>query len=113
MKISASHSHGSCVTKRSLFFNGFVFLLCFTVFIQAKAGIMKDFVTDTAATTMAFPLVTVDKTAPLCYSFEDHKGVVRAISDLQADIERVTGKKPLLSSDDFDKSHKISHASKI
>ena len=57
----------------------------------------KDFVVDIAQTTTAFPLVTVDKTALLCYSSGDHKGVIRAIGDLQADIERVTGKKPLLS----------------
>lgn len=99
MNILVSQSRGNCLTKSSLFFNEFVFLLCFTVLVQAKAGITKDFVIDTVPNTTVFPLVTVEKTAHLCYNSDDHIGVVRAISDLQADIERVTGKKPLLSSD--------------
>jgi len=38
-------------------------------------------------------------TAPLFVDAEDHPGVVRAARDLQADIERVTGREPELLSD--------------
>jgi hypothetical protein len=48
----------------------------------------------------AFPLVTSgQKEASLRYDPNDYKGVIRAVGDLQADIERVTGKKPQLSTD--------------
>ena len=42
----------------------------------------------------AFPLVTAQGAAPLCYDASDHAGVLRAVGDLAADIERVTGRRP-------------------
>ena len=42
----------------------------------------------------AFPLVSEDQTAGLWCDSLDYKGVLRAICDLQTDIERVTGKRP-------------------
>jgi len=98
-KISVLQSHRGSAIKRSLFFKGFVILLFLAVSVQAKAGTTKDFVIDTAQTTTAFPLVTAEKTDHLCYEYGDHKGVVRSIGDLHSDIELVTGKKPLLSTD--------------
>jgi len=47
-----------------------------------------------------FPLVDSNGTATLWYDANDYKGVIRAIGDLQADIERVTSRKPLMSSSD-------------
>ncbi|MFG2085467.1 glycosyl hydrolase 115 family protein [Spirillospora sp. NPDC048824] len=44
-----------------------------------------------------FPLVAGGKAAPLVVSDADHPGVVRAAGDLRADIERVTGERPALS----------------
>ena len=44
----------------------------------------------------SFPLVTTVRTAPLCFDNGDYKGVVRAIHDLQKDIEKVTNCKPVL-----------------
>jgi len=44
----------------------------------------------------SFPLVTATQAASLCFDASDHKGVVRAIHDLQADIEKVTNCKPSL-----------------
>ncbi|GAA5071954.1 glycosyl hydrolase 115 family protein [Thermocatellispora tengchongensis] len=41
-----------------------------------------------------FPLVARGQAAPIVVSTADHKGVVRVVSDLQADVERVTGVKP-------------------
>jgi hypothetical protein len=92
------------------------FVTSFTLIVISTIGtlchaqnsiIQTKFITDKATNTTAFPLVTVDKTAPLCYSSDDHKGVVRAITDLQADIERVTGKKPLLSTDSLPSGHTV------
>jgi hypothetical protein len=45
----------------------------------------------------AFPLVTADRAAPLWYDANDHPGVLRALGDLAADVERVTGRRPAAS----------------
>ena len=44
-----------------------------------------------------FPLVAAGTAAPLWFDAADHKGVLRAVGDLQADIARVTGLKPAAS----------------
>ncbi|MBN2684456.1 MAG: glycosyl hydrolase 115 family protein [Pontiellaceae bacterium] len=45
----------------------------------------------------AFPLVTGDNVSPIMVDGNDWAGVVRAVGDLQLDVERVTGKKPVVS----------------
>jgi hypothetical protein len=47
-----------------------------------------------APSARAFPLVTAQGAAPLCYDAGDHAGVLRALGDLAADVERVTGRRP-------------------
>jgi hypothetical protein len=47
----------------------------------------------------SFPLVARKTAAPLVVSAGDHPGVVRAVNDLQADVERVTGVRPAVSTD--------------
>ncbi len=47
----------------------------------------------------SFPLVARGTAAPLVVSGGDHAGVVRVVSDLQADIARVTGVQPAVSVD--------------
>lgn len=42
----------------------------------------------------AFPLVSQAHASPLWFDSGDHAGVLRAINDLQADVQRVTGIKP-------------------
>jgi hypothetical protein len=46
-----------------------------------------------------FALVRQDTAVPLCVDANDYSGVVRAVSDLQGDIERVTGKSPMILRD--------------
>ena len=46
-----------------------------------------------------FPLVAGGRGAPLVVSSGDHPGVVRVVDDLGADIERVTGVRPVVSVD--------------
>jgi hypothetical protein len=48
----------------------------------------------------AFPLVAGGKAAPIVVSAGDHPGVVRVVGDLQADVQRVTGVKPDVATDD-------------
>jgi hypothetical protein len=53
-----------------------------------------------SATPGGFPLVAGGKAAPIVVSASDLPGVVRAVGDLQADIERVTGVKPAVATDE-------------
>jgi hypothetical protein len=53
-----------------------------------------------AAAHGSFPLVAGGKAAPIAVSASDHPGVVRVVGDLQADVERVTGVKPAVATDD-------------
>jgi hypothetical protein len=53
-----------------------------------------------SATPGGFPLVAGGKAAPIVVSASDHPGVVRAVGDLQADVERVTGVKPAVATDE-------------
>ena len=43
-----------------------------------------------------FPLITAAQIPPLCLDKNDYKGVIRAANDVQTDMERVSGRKPLL-----------------
>jgi hypothetical protein len=72
---------------------GFFVLLLLSVPVQAGLGLGKNFVSQTAQPG-AFPLVAYGQASLLCCDPNDHKGVIRAVGDLQNDIERVTGKKP-------------------
>lgn len=47
----------------------------------------------------AFPLVVKSREAPLWYDANDYVGVIRAIGDLQADVERVTSHRPIASTE--------------
>jgi hypothetical protein len=73
--------------------------LCSTFPVCVRAGnptssLPESIVATRGATAHSFPLVTGGVAAPLWYDAGDFKGVIRAIGDLQADIERVTGRKP-------------------
>ena len=46
-----------------------------------------------------FPLIAGGAAAPLWYDTADHLGVLRAIADLRADVERVSGAAPALSAE--------------
>lgn len=77
-----------------------MFLLAFFNIINAQqtTGLMANIITENSGTTsMAFPIVNKEKVAtPIRYDTTDFKGVIRAIGDLQNDINSVTGIKPVL-----------------
>ncbi|WP_281297524.1 glycosyl hydrolase 115 family protein [Flavobacterium limnophilum] len=74
----------------SLFFN--------VVYSQQTSGLMANIITEKSeGTNAAFPIVSKDKlAASIRYDVADFKGVIRAIGDLQNDINSVTGIKPEL-----------------
>ena len=56
-----------------------------------------DFVIEKPLTNNDFPVVSADgETSVISYDATDYPGVIRAIHDLQNDIDSVTGKRPLL-----------------
>ncbi len=57
-------------------------------------GLPESIVVEATPPAGSFPLVSKDQAAPLWYDAADWAGVIRAVGDLQADIERVTDRKP-------------------
>ena len=84
------------VTGRSLFkrfISASVLLFYSVAAAHAGLGLPQDIVTESDQRG-AFPVVAGGQAAELWHDEGDHKGVIRAIGDLQADVERVTGRKP-------------------
>ncbi len=105
-KITAYRSLGVHVIKYFSLFKAFAVVLFLAVPVQAGLSIAKNIVSETVQPG-AFPLVASGQAAPLCYDTNDHKGVIRAVGDLQTDIERVTGKKPQLSTSRPDSGYPV------
>ncbi|HNX66013.1 MAG TPA: hypothetical protein PKH02_03970, partial [Bacteroidales bacterium] len=76
------------------------FLLLSAVFYasvnaQQTTGLTTKIVVEKPEKDLDFPVVTDSHpAASLCYDTNDYKGVMRAIGDLQSDIEKVTGVTP-------------------
>jgi hypothetical protein len=88
---------------KNRYFSASVALLAATlwtplVHAEPSLGLPVEIVVNATPPAGAFPLVLKKQAAPLWYDAEDFPGVVRAIGDLQADIERVTAHKPDIAS---------------
>jgi len=77
-------------------FSLLLLLCCTPLFAQPSLGLREQLILERPVRS-SFPLVTSTAVAPIWYDANDHKGVVRAIGDLAADMERVTGRRPLTS----------------
>ena len=84
------------ITRNKLAAAGLPVLLFASVSVYAGQVLPRDMVVESATPSNAFPVVAQGKSAELWYDVDDYKGVVRAIGDLQSDIERVTECKPLI-----------------
>jgi len=72
-------------------------LFAFTAQAQQITGIVSNLIVEKSETGNDFPVVSVEKSvASLRYDANDYKGVIRAIGDLQNDINSVTAQKPNL-----------------
>ena len=78
-------------------FIGLVLLLAGVERGHAAPGFSDSFIVESASSASAFPVAADGEAGDLWYDAGDFKGVVRAIGDLQADIEQVTGCRPALS----------------
>jgi hypothetical protein len=74
-------------------------VLAATSLASASPARFEHMITSSPPAKGAFPLVIKQRLAPLWYDAHEFPGVARAIGDLQADIERVTGRKPHASVD--------------
>jgi len=74
-------------------------LLSAVVSASPGLGLPVEIVADASPSADAFPLVAASGAAPLWYDAADWPGVVRAVGDLQGDIERVTSRKPAASAE--------------
>ncbi len=71
---------------------------CFVMASRATAGLglPENLISETP---IGFPLTVAGSESPLWLDAADHKGVIRAIGDFQTDIERVTGRKPSITTE--------------
>jgi hypothetical protein len=75
---------------------------------QQTSGLMSKIIAEKSESGMDFPIVAADRTTALIrYDIGDYKGVIRAIGDLQSDIDRVTGVKPRLVTSDASANYEI------
>ncbi|BET67538.1 glycosyl hydrolase 115 family protein [Opitutales bacterium ASA1] len=90
----------SVSTRGSHWLAGFTFFgLCLWLASAVRAGdptlgLGESIVVVGGTPVDAFPLVAGGRAATLWYDESDFTGVIRAVGDLQADVERVTGRKP-------------------
>jgi len=74
-----------------------IILLYIPAVAQQTSGLTSDIISTQPESEADFPIVSQDQqTAPLRYDPSDHEGVIRAIGDLQSDIDTVTGVHPKL-----------------
>jgi hypothetical protein len=75
---------------------------------QQMGGLSSNIIVSNPVNRSDFPIVnTSHVTAPLCYDTNDYKGVIRAIGDLQSDIDKVTNVKPNITSSDTSADYEI------
>lgn len=83
-------------------------ILCLPAGAQQTSGLVSNIIVEKPVSEADFPIVALDHvTASLRYDTSDYKGVIRAIGDLQSDIDSVTGVKPILVASDPSTNYEI------
>jgi hypothetical protein len=95
IKTTLCHTSNGHVMIHFSLLKELVILLLFTVPVHAGLGLAANIVSETVQSE-AFPLVSSGQVASFWYDPNDYKGVIRAVGDLQKDVERVAGRKPRL-----------------
>ncbi len=94
----------------SKFYPVFLLLISYSLFSNALTlnPAFRDFVVNKPTSNKDFPVVsTTGSPAVISYDDSDFPGVVRAIHDLQNDIESVTGKKTLIAAENETPEYEI------
>ena len=98
---SASHQHSRTNGRfRSRVRHSLGSLLCALALVTASFGIGQPRYVENAPTPGSFAIAEKGVCATLYVDQKDHAGVIRATTDLQGDIAKVTGCKPALQRDD-------------
>jgi endo-1,4-beta-D-glucanase Y len=74
--------------------------LCLFSFASACFGLGQERYVDSTSSQGSFTLALKDEVAVLCVDSQDYAGVVRAVNDLQADVNRVTGRTLKITNDE-------------
>lgn len=83
-------------------------LLCLPIGAQQTGGLTKNIIVDKPTNESDFPIIALDHTAAsIRYDTNDYKGVVRAIGDLQSDVDSVAGAKPGIVGDGLFANYEI------
>ena len=80
--------------KKINFFLSLIFILLFEslFYAQQTGALTTDVISDKPTSNNDFPIVSLEKSpSKIVYDESEYIGVIRAIGDFQADIERVTG----------------------
>jgi hypothetical protein len=86
----------------------FYFIVFSRVFAQQTSALVTNILIEKQGRTEDFPVVAQDgSTAIIRCDVNDYKGVIRAIGDLQTDIENVTGRKPAFITSNATKEYEI------
>ncbi|HEY6913416.1 MAG TPA: glycosyl hydrolase 115 family protein, partial [Paludibacter sp.] len=102
-------TNGSCFSnlRRKLITGVFFLLITFNAFTQ-QIGLIPGVIIEKALTEADFPIVSTSRSvASIRYDVNEYKGVVRAIGDLQNDIDSVTGYKPEILSSGLSTGYEI------
>jgi Glycosyl hydrolase family 115/Gylcosyl hydrolase family 115 C-terminal domain/Glycosyl hydrolase family 67 N-terminus len=82
--------------------------LCLPAGAQQSSGLISNIIVEKPETESDFPIVAKEHpVASLRYDTSDYKGVIRAIGDLQADIDSVTRFKPKLLTSEASTDYEI------
>lgn len=85
-----------------------IFSLTLTAVAQQTSGLTSEIISSQPESEADFPIVSEDRqAAPLRYDANDYEGVIRAIGDLQSDIDTVTGVQPELVTSGSTAGHQI------
>src|SRR5574344_1250945 len=94
----------------SKFYQVFLLLISYSLFSNAQTinPSESDFVVNKPVSNKDFPVVsTGGSPSVISYDDSDFPGVVRAIKDLQKDVESVTGKRPLIAAENESPEYEI------
>jgi len=97
-----------CFCSRLIISGCLVFMYCLPIRAQQTGALTSNIISEKSESGRDFPIVNSEHVAAsLRYDINDYKGVIRAIGDLQTDIDRVTSIKPKLITSETSTGYEI------
>jgi hypothetical protein len=95
------------LSKTLILFCLFFIVLYLPVSAQQNSGLIPNIISGKLTTEADFPIVGTGHSASVRYDINDYKGIIRAIGDLQNDIDSVTGFKPEILTTELSTEYEI------